>query len=719
MSGAGSRDESRNASQPDAAADTQADPNRNPENNGAKAAAQADQNGAKAAAQADQNGAKAAAQADQNGAKAAAQADQNGADASGQADQNGADAREQRDNRGADAGEWSKGAEVTPGESGGSDIRVRFAGGTAVGLVREHNEDNLVNANLTTGKLHPRNQTCTDSVGQWGSLFAVCDGMGGAAAGEVASQMAVDIIYDAMRRGGAPADRDELARRLVAAVEEAGRLIYETAQADTTRRGMGTTVTAAVLVDKVIFFAQVGDSRAYLLRGATLKQLTKDQSLVSQLIEAGHLTEDEAESFEHSNIILQALGTSETVQVDLSFAELRKGDRLMMCSDGLSGMVDAAAIQQRLLEIDDPTKCCQNLIEEANAAGGHDNITVIVADFEGDSLAEPEAMDAFGYVQYPLPLAEADQGIAQGAMQTVPDRPAVLHPSAQETPRKSYHWWLVGGMAALVAAGAALALSSPKPTSESAAAADAHKVRPAGEDTDFGEPKDEPSGSGQPPESKDLVQVRVHSDVENAELLVNGEPKGSLSTAMDRTIELLPGAYRFEAQSGGSTAAVVVATVRPGTPLEVSLSLPSGAGAASGLEEDRAKPVAKTEKRQRVPRERRSRRLRDVARAQESAETAEEPGPGVRRPRRPSPTGPRAAAEPAPETETTPGPSAPRPSTEDRAQPEPEEAQPPREPARPRPAPPEDTEPEPPEPGKTEGPAETPRPPTDIPENPF
>src|SRR5689334_2447496 len=176
-------------------------------------------------------------------------------------------------------------------DSAGPKIEVTCAGRTAVGQVRDHNEDNFVVANLDSGQVRPRDEVVHDDVGERGVMFAVCDGMGGAAAGEVASQMAVDILVEALRRGGAPKHRDALARRLVSAVEEAGKRIYESAQRERSRRGMGTTATVAVLVDKVLFLAEVGDSRAYLLRGAQLKQLTKDQSLVNQLIEAGHLTE--------------------------------------------------------------------------------------------------------------------------------------------------------------------------------------------------------------------------------------------------------------------------------------------------------------------------------------------------------------------------------------------------------------------------------------------
>jgi protein phosphatase len=209
-------------------------------------------------------------------------------------------------------------------------------------------------ANLTSGQIRARDVVLEDEVGERGMLFSVCDGMGGAAAGEVASQMAVDILVEAMRRGGAPRHRDALARRLVHAVEEAGRRIFQAAQKERSRRGMGTTTTTAVLVDKVLFIGEVGDSRAYLLRSGQLKQLTKDQSLVNQLIEAGHLTEDEAEAFEHSNIILQALGTAESVNVDLTFVELRKSDRLLLCSDGLSGLVHVDMLRNTLEQVRRP-----------------------------------------------------------------------------------------------------------------------------------------------------------------------------------------------------------------------------------------------------------------------------------------------------------------------------------------------------------------------------
>jgi serine/threonine protein phosphatase PrpC len=234
------------------------------------------------------------------------------------------------------------------------EVSIKLFARTDVGQVREHNEDNFLVADLTkrTRGLQEANRVVT--VGSNGNVLAVCDGMGGAAAGEVASQLAVDIIYEKMTEDLSPdtqVTRNEIARRLVRAVEAAGLRIFEAAKSDRTRRGMGTTVTAAALIDDHLFLAQVGDSRGYILRSGTLVQVTRDQSLVNQLIEAGQLTEEEAETFEHNNIILQALGTADTVQVDLTYCELRRGDVVLLCSDGLSGMV---RFDHLLIEIENP-----------------------------------------------------------------------------------------------------------------------------------------------------------------------------------------------------------------------------------------------------------------------------------------------------------------------------------------------------------------------------
>ncbi|HEU4408777.1 MAG TPA: Stp1/IreP family PP2C-type Ser/Thr phosphatase [Polyangiaceae bacterium] len=312
------------------------------------------------------------------------------------------------------------------GAPAGPPVRVRLFGRTDVGQVREHNEDNFLIADLSArNRALPEGERTTVGVGPRGTLFAVCDGMGGAAAGEVASQLAVDILFERMVEGDPPKDHDELARRLVRAIEAAGARIYQEAKADRTRRGMGTTSTVASLVDDHLFLGQVGDSRGYILRGDRFVQVTRDQSLVNQLIEAGQLTEEEAETFEHNNIILQALGTSDTVQVDLTFVELRRGDVLLLCSDGLSGMVRHEEVRDILRSYEDPFEACQVLTDRANQAGGHDNITCIVARFEGEALKPPGEGDELKYRKYALPEEPIDNGQTQRI---------VFHPLTVERP---------------------------------------------------------------------------------------------------------------------------------------------------------------------------------------------------------------------------------------------------------------------------------------------
>jgi protein phosphatase len=280
-----------------------------------------------------------------------------------------------------------------PPSSPRGPIKIKLFGRTDVGQIREHNEDNFLIADLTTKSRGMREEDRIRTVDRCGNLFAVCDGMGGAAAGEVASQMAVDLLYELMVSGDPPASRDDLARKIISAVEEAGLRIYNEARTDRTRRGMGTTATAAVLIDERLFLGQVGDSRGYLLREGQFVQVTRDQSLVNQLIEAGQLTEEEAETFEHNNIILQALGTSETVQVDLTYVDLRAGDTLMLCSDGLSGMIRDDELRDVLSSMKEPMDACRELTDRANSAGGHDNITVLVIHFSGEGLRAPSNSD--------------------------------------------------------------------------------------------------------------------------------------------------------------------------------------------------------------------------------------------------------------------------------------------------------------------------------------
>jgi protein phosphatase len=286
-------------------------------------------------------------------------------------------------------------------------IQLSLFGRTDVGRIREHNEDNFLVADLTTKSRGIRAGERDPVVQPGGNLFAVCDGMGGAAAGEIASQMAVDLIYERLASAPLPASREELARNMVAAIEDAGLKIYHAARSDSSRRGMGTTSTVAVMMDERLYLGQVGDSRGYVLRGDQFTQVTRDQSLVNQLIEAGQLTEEEAETFEHNNIILQALGTSENVSVDVTYVDLRVGDTLLLCSDGLSGMIRDAEMRDVLINVQDPIDICRELTERANNAGGHDNITVVVVKFSGPGLSPPGPEDRIVFQRVDLKNADA------------------------------------------------------------------------------------------------------------------------------------------------------------------------------------------------------------------------------------------------------------------------------------------------------------------------
>ncbi|HZL16967.1 MAG TPA: PP2C family serine/threonine-protein phosphatase [Polyangia bacterium] len=280
------------------------------------------------------------------------------------------------------------------------DIAIEVFGKTDVGLIREHNEDNFLVADITNAvRAADGRDPFTFPVGDKGALLLVCDGMGGAAAGEVASQMAADAIYEALVAAG-PLPRDGFARLLRRAVERANERIFIQSRDNQSERGMGTTCTVAGLVDETLVVAQIGDSRCYILRDGKLAQVTKDQSLAWQLIEAGAMTLDEAKAFEHANIILQALGVQERVEVVLSQVALRKGDVALLCSDGLHGPVTDEEILAVLIAEPNLQKAGEGLIQKALDRDGPDNITVALARFDGEALEAPAAEDVVTFVGY-------------------------------------------------------------------------------------------------------------------------------------------------------------------------------------------------------------------------------------------------------------------------------------------------------------------------------
>src|SRR6266508_903090 len=254
------------------------------------------------------------------------------------------------------------------GRSSSRPIRVQVFAKTDLGKTRDHNEDRFLVADLTRGEASLQAAIRSHEVGERGSLFIVADGMGGAAAGELASEMATETIYGQMVRswGQEPeATPQRFAYRLKEAVEVANGHIHSYAKAHPEVRGMGTTTTAVGLLGDQFYLTQVGDSRAYLIRDGQAHQLTKDQSLMQRLVEAGELTEEEAAQSERRNIILQALGPDPKIKVDLTHQELRRGDLLVLCSDGLSGQVKKEEIAREAASGDLP-RATERLVSLAN-----------------------------------------------------------------------------------------------------------------------------------------------------------------------------------------------------------------------------------------------------------------------------------------------------------------------------------------------------------------
>lgn len=284
-------------------------------------------------------------------------------------------------------------------------VIVEVFGRTDVGQARDHNEDSFLVADLSTREASLQPEVRSHELGRRGTLFMVADGMGGAAAGELASEMATETVFTHMIEAwGSDQEVTEqrFAYRLKEAVEIANARIYEYAHSHPENRGMGTTTTAAGVFGTSIFLTQIGDSRGYLIRHDRIVQITKDQSLMQRLVDAGELTEEEAAVSERRNIILQALGPDPTVKVDLTRQELRRGDRLVMCSDGLSGLVKGEDILQIVARATDLVAACKELIDLANERGGPDNITCIVARFGGPALLEPDGNEPLGHQVYPL-----------------------------------------------------------------------------------------------------------------------------------------------------------------------------------------------------------------------------------------------------------------------------------------------------------------------------
>ena len=247
-------------------------------------------------------------------------------------------------------------------------------------------------ANLETGDIATMSAPALVSVHTAPFILIVADGVGGAASGALASSIATETILSEMHRWWHKVPKrtvDSIEGALKRGIEVANKAIFQKANSSPEHHGMGTTTTLALVLDGEAFIAQVGDSRAYLVREASAKQLTKDQSFVQRLIDAGRMTQKEAAQSEHRNIILQALGPEEKVVTDLYRCKLENDDFLVLCSDGLSNQVSSEDLARITRGAGRPDEVCEALIEEAMHTGAPDNVTVIAA-----RLRTPEADQA-------------------------------------------------------------------------------------------------------------------------------------------------------------------------------------------------------------------------------------------------------------------------------------------------------------------------------------
>jgi PPM family protein phosphatase len=257
-------------------------------------------------------------------------------------------------------------------------MRLKVGAATSIGKVRQINEDAFL-AKAEDG------------------VFVVCDGMGGAAAGEVASRLAVETIGTRLNGASAeaPATNAEgvtqfqsRTLQLGDAIREANRAIISKAQGNASQAGMGTTVVGAWADAGVVSLAHVGDSRAYLANAAGFEGVTSDHSLVEAQVQAGLIDREQSLRSEHQNILLRALGRDENVEIDLAELTVAPGDRLLLCTDGLTRMVSDADLAAALDRFrGEPQQACDFLIEAANNNGGADNITVVIVEFLGSRLS--------------------------------------------------------------------------------------------------------------------------------------------------------------------------------------------------------------------------------------------------------------------------------------------------------------------------------------------
>ena len=282
-------------------------------------------------------------------------------------------------------------------------VELSVAAWTDPGRRREENQDNFLVADLSVGPsdggllLQPGEAGSGGGqghvvLGPLGLFAAVADGMGGAAGGRVASQLAIAWTYRELISRWKPETADVaglFASALGAAVQSANGHVHEQGQRNPQFSGMGSTMTALGLLGSQLYVAHVGDSRAYVVRSGAVHRLTRDHSLVQRLVEAGAMTAEEAVHSPHGSVLLQALGSAPEVDVDLSWQQVCRGDVVILCSDGLFRVVTDPELATSAAATGDITELCRSLVQLANERGGPDNVTVVALKLAGDGLPDP------------------------------------------------------------------------------------------------------------------------------------------------------------------------------------------------------------------------------------------------------------------------------------------------------------------------------------------
>jgi serine/threonine protein phosphatase PrpC len=294
-------------------------------------------------------------------------------------------------------------------------VQFRWGACSEIGLVRQVNED----SKLTEPP-----------------LFAVADGMGGHASGDVASAIAVEVLQSSLQQSDSIAD----------AVHNANKAIFQKAAKDPDLTGMGTTITAMWADDRSAQIAHVGDSRAYLLRDGQLSRLTTDHTVVNRLVQQGRILPEDADRHPQRSYLERALGVDPEVEVDVHVLDMVPGDRVLLCSDGLFGMIDDDLIQNVMVSEDSPQRAAERLCEEAVHAGGNDNVTTVVVDFPASgrsSSAEAGTTTSFAASAPPRqrdtgPVASPGGGVqTMSAPRPSPPGPSAIRSSSTSNPQRA------------------------------------------------------------------------------------------------------------------------------------------------------------------------------------------------------------------------------------------------------------------------------------------